>query len=435
MYVKIVKMKAYAIDFGTTHSLLCSADGNKWTPPLALDPYAADPTLFRTILFFPNRSQLYYGARAIDEFVANDLMGRLVRSFKKFLPVKSMIGTYVDDRPINLEDLVGFFLKEMRIRANAILGEEIDVAVLGRPAKYSPDPALDLFAEERMRKAARLAGFKYVEFCPEPVAAARAFKSELNKEQLVCVADFGGGTSDYTVVRLGPKAFSPDDVLGIGGVSIAGDALDGQVMRKRISNHFGAQVKYQVPFGSNILTMPVSLMEKICTPAEISLLRKRDTIEFFRNVKTWSLGKDDKRVMDQLFTLLENQLGFGVFEKIEKAKRDLSDQSQAHLDMEYPDHDRPEIKIHEVITRANFDEMIHDSVDKILQSLDDTLKQAGVSASEIDLLCLTGGTAKVGIIKDALIARFGEQKVKAHKHFHSIVEGLAEHAVELSNRS
>lgn len=427
----------YAIDFGTTNSLIARASHHAQSKieHLSLDPFSKDPALFRTILYFPNKDKVFYGAQAISEFISHDLTGRFLRSFKKFLPQKSMIGTFVDDRPLNLETLVGIFLKELRSRANEKTGEDTTSVVLGRPARFSNDPALDQFAQDRLEQGARIAGFKHIEFCPEPVAAARAFRSELTREQVVLVGDFGGGTSDYSIVKLGPDTFKPEDVLAIGGVSVAGDAMDGQLMRKRISRHFGADVHYKVPFGSNTLTMPVSLMEKICSPAEISILRKRDTIEFFRNVKQWSLGKDDRKKMDQLFCLLEQQLGFSIFEAIETAKRALSAQDETELKFIYPENSRgrPDVDIEEKIERSAFEEMIEDPVTKITDALDETLKLAGINASQVDLICLTGGTAKLPAIRAAMSARFGEEKLRTHRHFTSIVEGLAERALEITH--
>src|SRR3990167_1234079 len=152
----------------------------------------------------------------------------------------------------------------MRRRANAHFQKDVDSVLLGRPAKFSADETEDKLAESRLEKAAHLAGFKHVAFGPEPIAAAHEFKSTLTDAKIVLVRDFGGGTSDFTVVRVGKEKFRKADVLSLGGVSVAGDALDGAIMRVRIAAHFGADVKYQAPFGSNVLTMPLHLMEKIC---------------------------------------------------------------------------------------------------------------------------------------------------------------------------
>src|SRR5690606_17158776 len=108
--------------------------------------------------------------------------------------------------------------------------------------------------------AATVAGFEEVHFCPEPIAAAYRFRKELREPKTVFIADFGGGTSDYTVVRLGPQEFSPRDVLATHGVSVAGDRFDGSMMKHMIARHFGTEVRYKLPMGSNELELPKHLV-------------------------------------------------------------------------------------------------------------------------------------------------------------------------------
>lgn len=415
----------YAIDFGTTNSLLGAAQGRERYQPIELDPLAQDPSILRSVLYFPNRNQVFYGAGAIQEFVKQGMEGRLIRSIKKFLPVRSFIGTHIDDRPMNLEDIIAVFLAELRRKANAHFKQEVDSVVLGRPARFSADDSDDQFAQYRLERAARIAGFKNIQFCPEPLAAAFEFKSTLVEPKTVLVADFGGGTSDFTVIRLSREPYQSRDVLSIGGVAIAGDMLDGAVMRRRIAKHFGAEVQYKVPFGSNVLTMPPNLMEKICSPADISLLRARDTMEFFRNVKSWSLGEDDRTQMEQLFTLINEQIGFDLFEEIERTKRGLSSK-----DLEQFSFHRLDVDIEEKISRPQFDEYTGERVEKILASLDQTIRDAQIKPGEVDIVCATGGTAKVPAIREALETRFGKAKVQQHNHFHSIVHGLVQMAAD-----
>jgi hypothetical chaperone protein len=371
--------------------------------------------------------QCFYGAQAISEFVSHDMEGRLIRSIKKFLPVRSFIGTWIENRPMNLEDIIAVFLKELRQRANRHFDQDVDHVVMGRPARFSPDPGDDQYAQYRLEKAAKIAGFKSIEFCPEPIAAAREFRTQLRETKKVLVADFGGGTSDYTILEISQRPYQDSDVLAIGGVAVAGDALDGGVMRRRISSHFGAQVQYQVPFGSNRLQMPIHLMEKICSPADISLLRERDTMDFFQNVRQWSLGLEDRKKMDQLFLLIQDQLGFSVFEEIEKTKRKLSESESARFSFQYPG-----MEVDEVIEREQFNTYVGDQVEKILGALDDTVRAAGIKYSDIDIVCSTGGTAKVPVIQEGLISRFGREKILQHNHFHSIVQGLGQRAKELA---
>lgn len=420
----------YAIDYGTSNSLLGAASGKEVLPLVPLDAEASDPTILRSVLYFPTMREVYFGRRAIQEFISRDMEGRLIRSIKKYLPIRSFVGTYVDDRPLNLEDIIAAFLREMRKRANAQFDADVDSVVLGRPARFSEEDADDQFAQYRLERAAREAGFKHIEFFPEPIAAAFGFRKKMAGEKIVVVVDLGGGTSDFTVMRLDQGNYRASSVLSIGGISIAGDALDGCLMRHRIVPHFGAEVTYKVPFGSNVLKMPVSLMEKLCSPPDISLLRKRDTMEFFRNVQTWSLGGEDKVRMDNLFCLLENQLGFAVFEEIEGTKRRLTDSKETDFHYQYPG-----MEIKERVSRQQFDGYVQDRVDRILTTLDETLKQGQVRPGEVDVVVCTGGTARVPVILEGLTARFGAAKIQYHNFYHGVVEGLSERARELAAES
>jgi hypothetical chaperone protein len=415
----------YAIDFGTTNSLLGAAiPGGKSEASIPLDPAAPDPTILRSVMYFPNRAKCFYGTEAIKEFASHDMEGRLIRSIKRFLPIRSFIGTYVEDRPMNLEDIIAVFLGEMRRRANAHFQADVDSVVLGRPAKFTAGEDEDRFAQYRLERAAKIAGFKHIEFCPEPVAAAHEFTATLSGESVVLVGDFGGGTSDYTVMKFRPGE-SPE-VLSIGGVALAGDAYDGSLMRGRISKHFGADVRYQVPFGSNVLTMPIHLMEKLCSPAEMSVLRKRDTLEFFRNVRTWSLGDEDRRKMDQLFSLIEDQASFDVFEEIERTKRVLSEK-----DSEKFEFHKSGIEITELVKRKELESYSERITEPILAALDQTVKDAGLAYDQIDLICMTGGTAKVPALRHGLEQRFGREKLRQHRRFHSVADGLVKVAEKL----
>ena len=152
--------------------------------------------------------------------------GRLFRSFKSHLANRSYLGTFVNERPLPLEDMIGVFLLEMKRRCEALLKTDVEYVVLGRPARYSMSVEADSFALHRMTKAAEFAGFKHIEFVPEPLAAALDFRRGLKDEKIALIGDFGGGTSDFTLIRLGPFAYKKEHVLGLDGCPLAGDALD-----------------------------------------------------------------------------------------------------------------------------------------------------------------------------------------------------------------
>ncbi|MFI5307627.1 MAG: Hsp70 family protein [Polyangiales bacterium] len=415
--------QCYAIDFGTTNSLLAAASIDGVHAPIALDPLAKDPSILRSVLYFPDATHCHYGADALAQYVAHGMQGRLMRSVKKFLPSRSFVGTHVEERPMNLEDLIGALLGEMRARANRFFDADVTAVVLGRPARFSTDDGDDRYAEYRLERAARIAGFREVSFCAEPIAAARDFRNTLAEPRTVLVGDFGGGTSDFTVMRMRAGDYDPTDVLAIGGVSVAGDAFDAAIMRHHVARHFGSEVRYRVPMGHNVLTMPTSLSEKLCSPADASLLRSQDALSFLRNVRDWSLGEDDRRVMDQLFTFVEDRLGFAVFEAIESAKRTLSEANLACVQFSYPT-----IEVSEPIERVAFEQSSQSKTAAIVAELDATLARARLEPASIDIVCCTGGTARLPALSNALALRFGRKKLTEFRSFHSVIHGLAEHA-------
>ncbi|MGC4068474.1 MAG: Hsp70 family protein [Polyangiaceae bacterium] len=416
------KPSLYAIDFGTSNSLLAAVTPTTAHAPLAIDAAAQDPTVLRSILFFSESNEWHFGGAALERYLSEGMRGRFMRSLKRFLPMLSFEETRLGSRLVKLEELIGVFLREMRNRANVHYEADVRRVLLGRPARFADDPEADHLAEQRLERAARFAGFDEVHFCPEPVAAAYDFKSRLTETKVVLIADFGGGTSDFTVARLVPGA-DHAEVLAIGGVSVAGDAFDGAIMRHKVSRHFGAEVTYRMPFGKNVLTMPRSLMEALCVPADTCLLGRRDIMSFLRDVRGGSLGPDDKQHVDQLLCLVEDALGFQVFEAIERAKRTLSVQDSTSVEFDYPG-----IELCEPVTRTEFERFSSPQVETILGSLDRTLEASGMIAGDIDLVCCTGGTARVAGLSSGIASRFEPNQIVRLRSLHSVIQGLAERA-------
>lgn len=417
----------YAIDYGTSNSLLTAAEGDKVHPPIPLDPVASDPTVLRSILYTPAHGVWFYGASAIDQYMENLAEGRLLRSMKKYLPDSTFNGTVIHDKFQNLTEIIAVFLREIRRRANEHFQKDVTRAVIGRPAAFSLEGENDELAEKRLRTAAGLAGFKDVVFCPEPVAAAYEFRYQLDETpKTVLIADFGGGTSDFTVLRMSRERFSDKDVLAVGGVPIAGDRFDGSIMRHMIAPHFGSDVTYKLPMGSVELKLPHHLLNRLCTPADVSLLARKDVQGLLKDAQRWSLNEVDAKRMDRLFLLVEEHLGYKLFRSIEQTKIELSGATKARFKF-----DHPGIEVEEEVFGADFKAFSADLVERITTSLDETMKRAGVKAAEVDIVCCTGGTAKLPALSHELERRFGKDKLRQHRHFHSIVGGLAEKAQAL----
>lgn len=417
---------AYAIDFGTTNSLLAAANSDGTISPIPMDPDASDPTVMRTILYSPAKDQWFYGGGAINTYGEMMAEGRLFRSIKKYLPDPSFLGTTIHGKRYTLHDLISVFLSEMRQRANKHFNEDVDKVVLGRPAAFSLDPEKDQVAESRLKAAALQAGFKHIEFCPEPIAAAYEFRHTLTKPQTVLIADFGGGTSDFTVLKMSQGPFDKRDVMAVGGIPVAGDMFDGAIMKHMICPNFGTKIEYKMPMGSVTLKLPKNLINRMCSPADISFLARNDIQSLLKDAQRWSLSQDDAQKMNHLFMLIEEHLGYKLFSSIEQTKIALSDNSSSTFRFKHY-----EIDIEEEIFSSDFRFASNDQVTRITNALDKTISDAGITNSDIDIVCCTGGTAKIPALHHELARRFGENKLKQHKHFHSVIGGLSERAFEI----
>ncbi len=412
----------YAIDFGTTNSLLAAASPADVYRALPVDPAAPDPSVFRSILHFDESGSCAYGAQALERYQASGLTGRLVRSLKRYLPSREFISTKVAGRSYRLEQLIGGILRVLRERANRHFGRDVTRVVLGRPARFSDDAEDDRFAEERLLAAARLAGFTHIKLCAEPLAAAYDFQEFLAESRLVLIADLGGGTSDFSLIRMDRNGYRPEDVLATGGVSIAGDALDGALMRSHLAHHFGARARYRAPFGKNELTMPLSLVHKLYSPVDMSLLSKQDVLEFLRRVKDFSVSPRDRASVERLLIVAEDALGFHVYEAIEALKRALSQVSDGQVEFCF---DYPGVDVTEPISLADFSAATRGERESIFRELAATLERARVEPDQIEVVCCTGGTSRVSLIASELKSVFPRATHHSLSSFRAVVDGLA----------
>ncbi len=417
-------MSYYAVDFGTSNSLLSHVSKDGVITPVPLEEDGG--LVLRSLFYTPEHNIWFFGKEAIKEYISADGEGRFFRSVKKFLPERNYNGTIVFNKTMNISDIVATFLGEMRRRANKFTGENVEKIVLGRPALYSLDATDDKLAQDRMQKACELAGFKEVVFCPEPVAAGLAYGHGNSGQKIILIADFGGGTSDFTLMKLHSGNFSKDDILGLSGIFKAGDAMDGMMMKDFIAPHFGSRFEYKIPGGNNILTFPRQLLTKICSPAHITHLRERDTWEFLQHIQKFALSPEGTKQMHQLFTLVECQLGFPLFDEIEKTKVRLGKSSEAEFKYSYS-----EMIIQERIAKDEYEKSIHPAVEEIMSTMMEVFKQSGVSISEVSQVCLTGGTSQLNLIRERLREIFGAQKLIEYNIYQSVVNGLAQYAKRL----
>lgn len=408
-----------AIDFGTSNSLVGAVSQQQVSETIPIDFEAQDQSLMRSIVYFQNEDKAYYGAKAIIEYINNEFEGRLFRSFKSHLPNPSYLGTIIGkNRRLPIEELVGLFLLQLKKRAEDHLNSSAECVILGRPARYSMDPIEDEIALHRMTKAATFAGFKQVKFIPEPLAAAFNYRKGHSQERILLIGDFGGGTSDFTIMRLGTSHFKKEDVLAIEGCPLAGDALDSLIMSQHLNHYFGAKAQYRLPMSHNILTMPPAILERINKPAHLVHLKEPATYEFIKEIKRLVVRNEDRESLNRLLCLVDDNQIFSFFEEIEKSKRSLSNDNQASFQFLYP-----EINIEELISRSQFESWAESFKTQVFSALDSALSSAQLTENSIDLICLTGGTAFVPFIHNEFVKRFGTDKLNTSSHFHSVQAG------------
>lgn len=359
------RMDRIGIDFGTSNTA-AACPGNSRTAHaqvLNVDPVADDARLLRSVLFFPQEGgETLIGAEAIGRYLEAE-EGRFIQSAKSFLPSATFDRTLIRGRSWRIEDLVAAILRPLRERIEAQTKTPVKHLVLGRPAQFSADPALDAKAEARLSDAAERAGFPKPRFVIEPIAAALSYEESLDHDETVLVADFGAGTSDFTLMRLGPgrtdHADRHDDIIASGGVYIGGDRFDATIVEHSMLEHFGAGSTYMAFTARTEL--PAWITRKMLFWHELSLLRERDTLQFLERALETS---DKPRALENLLSLVEENLAYHLYRVVEGAKRALSSQDSAPISFHMGD-----IAIDTEVRRADFEVWMQ----PLLKSLDDTV--------------------------------------------------------------
>jgi hypothetical chaperone protein len=411
-------MASCGLDFGTSNSTVALPSGQA----LAIDPQAPSPRLFRSVLFFPEEAKsVLAGFAAIEEYLERS-EGRFIQSVKGWLPSTSFTATQIRNKAYKLEDLIALLLRRIRESAESAAGTTLEEVTLGRPAVFSPDAEADANAEARLRRAAELAGFRDIRFLIEPIAAALAYEATLTRDELVLVADFGAGTSDLTLMRLGPgRGGARDrraDVVASGGVDIGGDRFDAAIMRHKLLRHFGAGSTYEQQ--GKHMPIPNHILGKLLSWHEMSFIRERSTQQL---IDRMLYASDNIPAIEALYDLVEENLGYRLFRAIEAAKIRLSAGEATMIDFE-----EARITIHEPITRAEFETFSAPLLEGLTATTKEVLDRAQVAPDAIDSVFLTGGSSQIPAVRRLFAQQFGEAKLRTADAFTSVAEGLGRSA-------
>jgi hypothetical chaperone protein len=381
-------------------------------------PDGTSTSTWRTILYF-DESDVSAGSYAIARYLAGEGEGRLVQSIKSHLASRSFNQTTIAGRAWTLERLVARFLIELRAAAAVDLGRR---AVVGRPVRYwgSSGADDDARAIERMTAALRGAGFDEVVFEPEPIAAAAAYAARLDHDELILVADIGGGTSDFSLVRVGPgAAAAASAVLGTGGIAIGGDTFDAEIIDAAIAPLLGKGSHYREEMGART-PVPAWLFGRLRRWHQLSFLKSRETMQLLDRIQTGAL--EPARIAN-LVHLVRDDMGLPLHRAVEAAKVQLS--SSAEADLRFV---RAPVALRAALAVADFDAWISEHLDAIDRTIAGVLDGAGVAAGDVDRVFATGGSSFVPALRARLAARFGAGRVVGGEELTSVASGLAARA-------
>ncbi len=403
---------AVGIDFGTTNSAVAIADRDG----VRLVPLQG-ATHWRTVLYFEQGGKLTAGAPAIARYLETEGEGRLLQSIKSHLASAAFSKTYIFGRRWTLDDMIAAYLRQLRAASPVDLGNR---CVVGRPVRYwgADDAEDDERALGRMREALAKGGFDEVVFEYEPVGAAARYAARLDHDELLVVADFGGGTTDFSVIQVGPDARG--EVLANGGIGISGDAFDARVIDAVVAPALGRGTRYRDELGGEA-PVPAWLYGHLRRWHYLSFLKEETTMRLLERVAHGAL---EPARFERLVRLVDEDLGLVLHRSVEGAKVRLSAAPEVRVALEAIEIDLP-------VTRAGFDSWIAPDLDAIDRVLEDVLARAGVVAGDVDRVFATGGSSLVPAVRGRLAARFGDDRLVGGEELTSVAWGLAARAYQI----
>ena len=403
------------IDFGTSNSSI--AIDNKGE--IGLVPVEnASVTIPSAIFFQRADNKAFYGRTAINLFFDRE-PGRFMRSLKRVLGTSLMNhGTLVNGASMNFATIISSFLKQLKDKADLVAGEQIDSVVMGRPVHFvDNDPAADARAQAELTLIAQRIGFKHIEFQFEPIAAAFAHEARLTGEKLAIVADLGGGTSDFTVIRLSNKSIhKPDrssDILANTGIRVGGNDFDKELSLAAIMPELG----YRSTYGEKRLEVPLKPYHDLAEWSKVNFLY---TPKIIMQVRQLLHQSHDKKRYKRLLQVLEDETGHTLLATAEGTKIALTDHEAYNATFDFIEKD-----FLIPIQRTLFEQAIQGEVEKIAASARQCLQEAGVSNEAIDLVILTGGSTEVQSIQAEFRRLFPNAAIADENKLSSVGLGLA----------
>ncbi len=417
------------IDFGTTNSsvAILRSDGTLQLGRFPLFGQVTDT--YRSLLYFeqsggggiPLKTFCWTGPDGIEHYLAAESPGRLIQSLKSFLAVRNMEGTQVFERKRTIEELIGRILADVRAQASRQFGIDIRHATVGRPVRFVGAETIedDHYAEDRLADAFSLAGFDTIAFELEPIAAAHEYESTLDHDELILIGDFGGGTSDFSLVRVGPavreRGRTDADLLGNAGVGVAGDAFDARIVRHLVSPALGSNSHFRSM--DKLLPLPAWPYSNLERWHHLSFLKRYEVIEQLERIRAQAVEPDK---IAALLHLISFDLGYQLHRSVQKLKTELSTSDRA----EFVFNDGV-LGLTSIVDRASFEGWIANELRQIADCVDRLLTTSGIGPADVDAVFLTGGSSFVPAVRKIFSSRFGDTTIRGGHEFTSVAMGLA----------
>jgi hypothetical chaperone protein len=425
---------AIGIDFGTTNSSVARADSDGRVELVSFPTASGATVSSRSTIYMEQvkkgrrlEQQCWTGPRAIEHYLAAENKGRLIQSMKSYLSSRTLTATEVLGRSFTVEELISRMLADLRQQGESQFRLPIQYAMVGRPVRFvgSESNDDDDFAVARLRQAFELAGYDHVEFELEPVAAAYSYESTLDHNELILIGDFGGGTSDFSLIHVGPgvrqRGRTSGDLVGNSGIGLAGDTFDARIVRKLVSPALGSNSLAR-SLNKSMPAVPAWIYANLERWHYLSFLRSRNVMEILSSARKRALEPEK---IEALIALIDEDLGYQLHQAVQRLKYELSSADAAQFRF----HDGT-MDLAIPVTRLEFESWIADDLETIKQCIEQLFRSSGVDYSEVDRVFLTGGSSFVPAVRRIFSTRFGEQKVRTGDEFTSVARGLALRAQE-----
>jgi hypothetical chaperone protein len=415
------------VDFGTTNSAVAFVEGDGAATLAAFPTLHGPRTTYPSVLYFEPRTASVAGAKAIEHYLASENKGRFIQSLKAYLADRTFEGTGIGPTHYTLEKLIALIVRHMGDELGMPAWPSPRRIILGRPVHFSNprDAALDEFAAERLLAAIRLAGVDDIVFEYEPVAAAYAYEARLERDERILIGDFGGGTSDFTIVSVGPgvrrRGRRASDIIGTDGVAIAGDAFDKKIVRNLVAPRLGMGGEYLSP-PDKFLPVPSWPYERLERWHYLSFLKSPSTLAMLERIRRTASTPER---LEAFLLLIKLELGYQLHEAVQRTKFELSVATES----EFAFASGP-VAIRKKVTRGDFERWIAEEVTAMAACVDRLMAASGLAFDEIDRVFLTGGSSFVPAVRRIFVERFGEDKVTGGEELTSVATGLALRARE-----